>query len=104
VGGSRALWSRVQSEREGEGVWLRAQMSEGRWASRAQGSKGAPTRGRGRRTRGRGRVHGGGSWAGGWGWLTGGLGGTERERVRGKGTAPTDRPHRAARGREGVSA
>jgi hypothetical protein len=28
----------------------------------------------------------------------------ERERARGKGTAPTDRPHRAARGREGVSA
>jgi hypothetical protein len=24
----------------------------------------------------------------------------ERERARGKGTAPTDRPHRAARGRE----
>jgi hypothetical protein len=33
-------------------------MSEGRWASRARGSKGAQTRGRGRRTHGRGRVHG----------------------------------------------
>jgi hypothetical protein len=33
-------------------------MSEGRWASRARGSKGARARGRGRRTHGRGRVHG----------------------------------------------
>jgi hypothetical protein len=55
-GGGGALWSRVQSEREGEGVWLRVQMSEGRWASRARGSKGARARGHCRRTRGRGRV------------------------------------------------
>jgi hypothetical protein len=48
-----------QSEREGERVWQRAQMSEGRWASRARGSKGARVRGRGRRTRGCGRVHDG---------------------------------------------
>jgi hypothetical protein len=33
-------------------------MREGRWASRARGSKGARVRGRGRRTRRRGRVHG----------------------------------------------
>jgi hypothetical protein len=42
-------------------------VSEGRWASRAWGSKGAGTCGDGRRSRNRGRVHGGGSWAGGWG-------------------------------------
>jgi hypothetical protein len=34
-------------------------MSEGRWASRARGSKGTLARGRGQRTHGRGRVHGG---------------------------------------------
>jgi hypothetical protein len=34
-------------------------MSEGRWASRARGSKGARARGRGQRTCGRGRVHSG---------------------------------------------
>jgi hypothetical protein len=34
----------------------------------------------------------------------GSAGQRERERARGKGTALTDRPHRAARGREGVSA
>jgi hypothetical protein len=34
-------------------------MGEGRWASRARGSKGAWGLGRGRGTRGRGRVHGG---------------------------------------------
>jgi hypothetical protein len=28
VGGGGALWSRVQSEREGEGVWLREQVSK----------------------------------------------------------------------------
>jgi hypothetical protein len=40
-------------------------MSEGRWVSRARGSKGARARGHGRRTRRRGRVHGGeivGEW------------------------------------------
>jgi hypothetical protein len=56
-------------------------MSEGRWASWAQGSKGARTRGSGRRTRRRGRVHGGEimgerlEMADRWG------GGTERERA-----------------------
>jgi hypothetical protein len=53
---------RGQSEREGEGVWQRAQVSKGRWASKARGSKGVRARGHGRRTRGRGRVHDGGSW------------------------------------------
>jgi hypothetical protein len=57
------LWSCARSEREGEGVQLRAQVSEGMWTSRAWGSKGARARGRGRRKRGRGRVHGGGSRA-----------------------------------------
>jgi hypothetical protein len=55
--GGGAPCSCAQSEREGEGAGQRAQMREGRWASRAWGL------GRGRRTRGRGRVHGGGSWA-----------------------------------------
>jgi hypothetical protein len=67
VGGGGALWSRAQSEREGERVRLRAQVSWGRWASRARGSKGEGTCGGGRRSRGRGHVHGGGSWVGGWG-------------------------------------
>jgi hypothetical protein len=48
-----------QSEREGERAGQRAQMEEGRWASRARGSKGARGLGRGRRTRGRGHVHDG---------------------------------------------
>jgi hypothetical protein len=63
AGGGGALGSRGQSEREGEGAGQRAQMREGRWASRARGSKGARELGRGRRTCGRGRVHGGRSWA-----------------------------------------
>jgi hypothetical protein len=41
TGGGRAPYTLGQSEREGERVWQRAQMSEGRWASRAWGSKGA---------------------------------------------------------------
>jgi hypothetical protein len=59
VGGGGALGSCGQSEREGEGAGQRAQMGEGRWASRARGSKGARGLGRGRRKRGRGCVHGG---------------------------------------------
>jgi hypothetical protein len=59
--GGGAPCTRGKSER----VWQRAQMREGRWASRAWGSNGARVRGRGRRTCGRGRVQGGGSWAGG---------------------------------------
>jgi hypothetical protein len=59
VDGGGALCSRGQSERDGEGAGQRAQMREGRWASRAQGSKGARGLRRGRRMHGRGRVHGG---------------------------------------------
>jgi hypothetical protein len=59
TGGGGALGSRGQSKREGEGAGPRAQMREGRWASRARGSKGTRRLGRGRRTRGRGCVHGG---------------------------------------------
>jgi hypothetical protein len=59
AGGGGALCTRGQSEREGERVWQRAQMREGRWASKAR------VRGRYRRTRGRGRIHGGRSWVGG---------------------------------------
>jgi hypothetical protein len=51
--GGGALSSCGQSEREGEGAGQRAQMREGRWASRARGL------GRGRGTRGRGRIHDG---------------------------------------------
>jgi hypothetical protein len=49
------LGSRRQSKRAGQ----RAQMEEGRWASRARGSKVARGLDHGRRTRGGGRVHGG---------------------------------------------
>jgi hypothetical protein len=52
---AEVLGSRGQSERAGQ----RAQMEEGRWASRVRGSKGARGLGRGQRTRGRGRVHDG---------------------------------------------
>jgi hypothetical protein len=53
-----SLLTWAEREREGEGVQLRAQMSEGRWVSRARGSKGARARGRGWRMHSRGRVHG----------------------------------------------
>jgi hypothetical protein len=66
VSGGGATWSRGQSERGGERVRLRAQVSKGKWASGAQGSKGARTCGDGRRSSGCGRVHGGGTWVGGW--------------------------------------
>jgi hypothetical protein len=59
VDGGEALSSRGQSEREGEEAGQRAQMREGRWASRERGSEGARGLERGRRTRGRGRVHDG---------------------------------------------
>jgi hypothetical protein len=58
AGGGGAPYLRGQSEREGERAGQRAQMREGRWASRARVSKAARGLGRGRRTRGRGRVHG----------------------------------------------
>jgi hypothetical protein len=48
---------RAQSKRGGERVRLRAQVSGGKWASGARGSKGARTCGDGRRTRGRGGIH-----------------------------------------------
>jgi hypothetical protein len=63
-------------------VWQRAQMSEGRWASGARGSKGARAQGRGRRMCGRGRVHGG--------------------EIVGKRLGTTDRWGRQDREREGV--
>jgi hypothetical protein len=59
VGGGGALGSHGQSEREGKGARQRAQMGEGRWASRARGSKGARGLRCGQRTHGRGRIHGG---------------------------------------------
>jgi hypothetical protein len=59
AGGGGAPCLRGQSEREGERAGQRTQMREGRWASRARGSKGARGLGRCRRTRGRGRIHGG---------------------------------------------
>jgi hypothetical protein len=94
------LPARVGREREGERIWQRAQMREGRWASRARGSKGA----RGRR-RGGERADVCASTAGDRGRevedeLIGGDGGTERERARARETAPTGRPHRVARERE----
>jgi hypothetical protein len=96
---------RGQSEREGKRVWQRAQMSEGRWASRARGSKGAWVRGRGRRTHGRVRVHGGEIMGERLGttdrW---GRRGRERSGRTCERTAPTSLAHRAARerGREGA--
>jgi hypothetical protein len=47
AGGGGPLGSRGQSEREGEGAGQRAQMREGRWASRVRGSKGVRGLGRG---------------------------------------------------------
>jgi hypothetical protein len=101
--------SRGQSEREGERVGQRAQIREDRWASRAQGSKGARAHERGRRTRGRGRVHGG-EIVGGrlrtadrWGWW-----GRERESGRTRGNQrrqvwPTGQRERGGeRGRSGL--
>jgi hypothetical protein len=69
-------------------------------------SKGARAQERGSRTRGRGRIHGERRGQEVGDGLTGGVRGTEKERAgaRGRGTAPTDRLHRAARerGREGT--
>jgi hypothetical protein len=93
TGGGGAPCSRGQSEREGERAGQRAQMREGRWASRARGSKGAWGHGRGWRTRGRGRVHGGEivgerlETADRWERRD-----REREHAQGKRTAPTARP------------
>jgi hypothetical protein len=101
AGGGGALCSHGQSEREGEGVWQRAQMSEGRWVSRARGSKGAWARGHGRRTRERGCIHDEeivGERLG----TTDSWGRRDRDRESGHGggkTAPTAQPHKAARER-----
>jgi hypothetical protein len=59
TGGGGALCTRGQSEREGERVWQRAQMSKGRLASRARAQKG-----RGRRDVAEERVDVGASTAG----------------------------------------
>jgi hypothetical protein len=74
------LSGRTQSEREGERVRLRAQVSGGRLVSRARGSKGARTREGGRRSCvvGASTVGDRGREVGDE--LTGGVGGTERER------------------------
>jgi hypothetical protein len=88
VGGGGALWSCAQSEREGERVRLRVQVSGARWASGARGSKGARTCGGGRRSRGRGCAHDGDRGQEVGDELTGGVGGIERERVA-RGLAPT---------------
>jgi hypothetical protein len=98
AGGGGAPCTRGQSERKGKRVWQRAQMREGRWASRARGSKG-------QRVHGRGQVHGG--------QIVGGRLGTtdkwgrqdrERERAHAREPASTGRPHSAARERGEVSA
>jgi hypothetical protein len=78
-------------------------MGEGRWASRARGSKGARAQGRGRRTRGREHVHSG-EIVGGRLGTTDRWGRRDRERERERGrereTAPTGLAHGAARERE----
>jgi hypothetical protein len=102
AGGRGALGSRGQSEREGEGAGQRAQMGEGRWASRVRGSKGTRAHGRGRRTSGRGRVHGGEivgerlETAGRWGRRDRERGAGARERTSADRSGPRDRE----RGRE----
>jgi hypothetical protein len=102
---AEVLDSRGQSEREGERAGQRAQMEEGRWASRARGSKGARGPGRGRRTRGRGRVHGG-EIVGGRLRTADRWGRRDRERKR-AGAAENNgtervRPRDRERGREGA--
>jgi hypothetical protein len=99
-GSGGALGSLGQSEREGKGAGQRAQMREGRWASRSWGSKGAQAHGRGRRTHGLGRVHGG-EIVGGRLEMADRWGRRDRERVGArKRTAPTALSHGAERGRE----
>jgi hypothetical protein len=95
--GGGALSLRGQSEREGEGAGQRAQMGEGRWASRARGSKGAQAHGCGRRSRGRGRVHGGETvgerleTADRWGWRDRERGAGARGRTSADSSGPRDR-------------
>jgi hypothetical protein len=104
TGSGGAPCTREQSEREGERVGQRAQMREGRWASRAWGSKGVRGRGRGRRMHGRGRVHDGevvGGRADRWGRQD-----RERgsERARGKQHRQVGPTEQREREREEVSA
>jgi hypothetical protein len=81
-------------------------VSGGRWASRAQGSKGARTCGGGRESRGRGASTVGGRGREVEDELTGGVGETEREageRARGRHRQawPTGQRERGERGRAG---
>jgi hypothetical protein len=80
MSGDGACLVACAGEREGEGVRLRAQVSGGKWASGARGSKRARTCGGGRRTRGRGRVHGEGRGREVGDGLTGGVRGRACER------------------------
>jgi hypothetical protein len=82
---------------------MRAQMSGGKWASGARGSKEVRTCAGGRRTRGRGHVHDEGRGREVGDGLTGGFRGTERERVgtSARGMAPIRLAHWAEGGREG---
>jgi hypothetical protein len=93
---------RVQGERGGERARQRAQMSRGNWASGARALKGPRACCGGRKTRRCGHVHDGGVGRrlgmGSDGW---GSRGRERVSTCVRGSAPTGRPHRAARGREG---
>jgi hypothetical protein len=101
AGGGGALGSRGQSEREGEGAGQRAQMGEGRWASRARGSKGARTWPENVRSWARPRREIVGErleTADRWGQR-------EKERVRARELAPIGMSHRTEkeRGREALS-
>jgi hypothetical protein len=89
-GGGDCLVARAGRERGRESS-AEGASEQGEVGERGTGSKGARVCGGHRRTRGRGRVHGGDV-------------GSTRQRERAsaceKETAPTGRPHRAARGRE----
>jgi hypothetical protein len=102
---AEVLGSRGQSEREGKRAGQRAQMEEGRWASRARGSKGVRGLDRGQRTRGRGRVHGG-EIVGGRLRTADSLGRRDRERERAgaQGCANRRDPPVRQRGRAGAGA
>jgi hypothetical protein len=104
VSGGRASWFRAQSERGGERVRLRAQVSGGKWESGARGSKVARSCGGGRRTHGRGRVHGEGRGQEVGDGLIGGLRGTERESGRTGTEKGADRTGPRGNGRERGSA
>jgi hypothetical protein len=87
VSGGGASWARSQSEREGKGARLSAQLSgEGR-VSVGGVQKRLGAWGRGQKTRGRGRVHGRERGRFGGTVLTGGAHGTERDSERTSGWA-----------------